>query len=119
MHPPVPNETKELMLESLNQIAMWPSFMVDCWANYDCGTDSEDMFERLMAFLTRVSRALWYRMSILTIQGVYPPGPPKADGSSSLFEGLDNVQLLSLEALLDFVSSMNRRLEQVSASRRS
>lgn len=54
--PPVPGETKELMLDTLTQIAMRPSFMVDCWVNFDCSTDSEDMFERLLAFLTRVGR---------------------------------------------------------------
>lgn len=52
--PPVPGETKELMLDTLTQIATRPSFMVDCWVNFDCSTDSEDMFERLLAFLTRV-----------------------------------------------------------------
>jgi brefeldin A-resistance guanine nucleotide exchange factor 1 len=55
MLPPVPNETKELMLESLAQIALRPSFMVDCWVNFDCSTESEDMFERLISFLTRAS----------------------------------------------------------------
>ena len=52
--PPVPSETKELMLETLTQIASIPSFMVDCWINFDCSTESEDVFERLIAFLTRV-----------------------------------------------------------------
>lgn len=52
--PPVPAETKELMLETLAQIASRPGFMVDCWVNYDCGTENEDMFERLINFLTRV-----------------------------------------------------------------
>nr|XP_031861344.1 uncharacterized protein CI109_003316 [Kwoniella shandongensis]KAA5528416.1 hypothetical protein CI109_003316 [Kwoniella shandongensis] len=95
--PPVPNETKELMLDTLTQIALRPSFMVDCWVNFDCSTESEDLFERLVTFLTR---------------GVYPSGPPKTDGSSNLFEGLDNAQLLSLEILLNFVSSMADRLEE-------
>ncbi|OCF31102.1 Sec7 domain-containing protein [Kwoniella heveanensis BCC8398] len=94
--PPVPNETKELMLDTLSQIAIKPSFMVDCWVNFDCSTESEDLYERLIGFLTR---------------GVYPTGPPKADGSSNLFEGLDNAQLLSLEILLSFVSSMADRLD--------
>jgi hypothetical protein len=42
---------------------------------------------------------------------VYPPGPPKPDGSSNLFDGLDAAQLLSLEILLSFISAMNDRLE--------
>ncbi|OCF55504.1 Sec7 domain-containing protein [Kwoniella mangroviensis CBS 10435] len=94
--PPVPNETKELMLDTLTQIALRPSFMVDCWVNFDCSTESEDIFERLMTFLTR---------------GVYPSGPPKGDGSTNLFDGLDNTQLLSLEILLSFVSTMAERLD--------
>jgi brefeldin A-resistance guanine nucleotide exchange factor 1 len=53
--PPVPGETKELMLDTLTQIAMRESFMVDCWVNFDCSLESEDIFERLLAFLTRVS----------------------------------------------------------------
>jgi brefeldin A-resistance guanine nucleotide exchange factor 1 len=53
--PPVPGETKELMLETLTQIALRPSFMVDLWTNFDCSTESEDLFERLVGFLTRVS----------------------------------------------------------------
>lgn len=84
------------MLETLTQIALRPSFMVDCWVNYDCSADSEDIFERLIGFLTR---------------GVYPVGPPKQDGSTHLFEGLDAAQLLSLEILLGFVSSMADRVE--------
>jgi len=43
------------MLETLAQVASKPSFMVDCWVNFDCSTESEDMFERLIAFLIRVS----------------------------------------------------------------
>ncbi|KAK8865894.1 hypothetical protein IAR55_001042 [Kwoniella newhampshirensis] len=95
--PPVPNETKELMLDTLTQIALRPSFMVDCWVNFDCSTESEDLFQRLVSFLTR---------------GVYPSAPPRTDGSTNLFEGLDNAQLLSLEIILVFVSSMADRLEQ-------
>lgn len=53
--PPVPNETRELMLETLTQLAQRPGFMVDCWVNFDCSTDSEDIFDRLIAFLSRVS----------------------------------------------------------------
>lgn len=59
MLPPVPAETKELMLDTLVQISGRSGFMVDCWVNFDCNTDSEDMFERLLAFLTRVSVGLY------------------------------------------------------------
>ena len=63
--PPVPSETKELMLETLTQIASIPSFMVDCWVNFDCSTESEDVFERLIAFLTRVGKALRQRDELM------------------------------------------------------
>jgi len=92
--PPVPAESKELWLETLTQIATRPSFMVDCWANFDCSTESEDIFERLIGFLTR---------------GVYPAGP-KPDGAM-VFDGLENPQLLCLEILLSFINSMANRLE--------
>lgn len=92
--PPVSSESKELWLETLTQIASRPSFMVDLWVNYDCSTDSEDLFERLVAFLTR---------------GVYPAGP-KPDGST-IFEGLENAQLLCLEIILSYIDSMAKRLE--------
>lgn len=94
--PPMASESKELWLETLAQIATRPSFMVDCWVNFDCSPESEDIFERMVAFLTR---------------GVYPSGPPKADGSTS-FEGLENTQLLCLEILLSYIDSMANRLEQ-------
>ncbi|EJT53226.1 golgi family-specific brefeldin a-resistance guanine nucleotide exchange factor 1 [Trichosporon asahii var. asahii CBS 2479] len=95
MLPPMPAQSKELWLESLAQIATRPSFMVDCYVNFDCSVDSEDIFERLIAFLTR---------------GVFPAGPPKQDGSTQ-FDGLDNSQLLCLEILLSFIGSMALRLE--------
>ena len=51
----VPPETRELLLETLAQLARRQSFMVDCWVNYDCESESEDVYERLVGFLTRVS----------------------------------------------------------------
>jgi len=51
---PARGETRELMLEILTSIASPPSFMVDLWTNYDCDLNCEDVFERLIAFLTRV-----------------------------------------------------------------
>lgn len=96
------------MLETLAQVASKPSFMVDCWVNFDCSTENEDMFERLIAFLIRVSDN---NEAGLIVQGVYPPGPPRADGSTNLFDGLENAQLISLEILLSFVAAMSERLE--------
>jgi hypothetical protein len=42
------------MLEMLSSLASPPSFMVDLWSNYDSDLHCEDLFERLIAFLTRV-----------------------------------------------------------------
>lgn len=53
--PSVVPETKELMLETLTQLAMSKSFMVDLWVNYDCDPASENVFERMIDFLARVS----------------------------------------------------------------
>lgn len=51
---PVKKETRELMLEALVNIARHPSFAVDLYSNYDCNVDCEDVFERLIDFLTKV-----------------------------------------------------------------
>lgn len=47
-------ELRELMLETLVLMSREPSFMVDLWANYDCDVNCEDVFERLVGFLTQV-----------------------------------------------------------------
>lgn len=51
---PAKGETRELILETLSQIARHPSFMVDLYANYDCDVNCEDLFEKLIDFLTKV-----------------------------------------------------------------
>ena len=51
---PARGETKEIMLETLKQISRHPSFMVDLYVNYDCDSNCENMFERLIEFLTQV-----------------------------------------------------------------
>jgi brefeldin A-resistance guanine nucleotide exchange factor 1 len=52
---PARGEVKELMLETLGHLSRHPSFMVDLWVNYDCDVDCEDVFERLVGFLTKVN----------------------------------------------------------------
>ena len=52
---PAKGLTREVLLETLGHLAHHPSFMVDLWVNYDCDINSEDLFERLITFLTRVS----------------------------------------------------------------
>lgn len=49
-------ESRELMLEILCQAARGRWAMVDYWVNYDCNVEGEDLFERLIKFLSRVSR---------------------------------------------------------------
>lgn len=51
---PARGQTRELMLETLSQISRHPSFMVDLYVNYDCDQNCENMFERLVDFLTKV-----------------------------------------------------------------
>lgn len=51
---PAKGETRELMLETLNHIARYPGFMVDLFVNYDCDVNCEDLFEKLVDFLTKV-----------------------------------------------------------------
>ncbi|CAK5279479.1 unnamed protein product [Mycena citricolor] len=83
---PARGETRDLILETLSQIARRKSFMVDLWVNYDCNLDSEGMFERLVSFLTK---------------SVYPvPGPSGLDPRQR------NAQYLSLDLLLAFVNDM-------------
>ena len=52
---PARGETKELLLETLAHMARQPSFFANLWVNYDCDKNCEDLFERLISYLTRVS----------------------------------------------------------------
>jgi brefeldin A-resistance guanine nucleotide exchange factor 1 len=51
---PARGETRDLILESLSQVTSHPSFMVDLYINYDCDINCENLFERLVDFLTKV-----------------------------------------------------------------
>lgn len=51
---PARGETRELLLETLCQIAQRPGFMVELFVNYDCDINSENVFERLVDVLTNV-----------------------------------------------------------------
>jgi golgi-specific brefeldin A-resistance guanine nucleotide exchange factor 1 len=50
---PARGETRDLILESLIQVTSHPSFMVDLYTNYDCDINCENLFERLIDFLTK------------------------------------------------------------------
>jgi brefeldin A-resistance guanine nucleotide exchange factor 1 len=54
--PSVAADTRELMLETLSQLMLNPDFMLDLWINFDCDPESEDVFERMIDFLTKVSQ---------------------------------------------------------------
>ncbi|KAJ6606553.1 hypothetical protein DFH09DRAFT_1242048 [Mycena vulgaris] len=88
---PARGETRDLILETLSQISRHPSFMVDLYINYDCDINCENLFERLIEFLTKAVHPSHY------------PG------------GLDarqrNVQYLCLDLLLAFVNDMAARAE--------
>ncbi|KAF5365564.1 hypothetical protein D9757_010895 [Collybiopsis confluens] len=91
---PARGETRNLVLETLNQISRHPSFMVDLYTNYDCDINCKNLFERLIEFLTK---------------SVYPSHYPG---------GLDvqqrNAQYLCLDLLLAFVNNMVKRTDDVS-----
>ncbi|KAJ7168148.1 hypothetical protein C8R43DRAFT_983232 [Mycena crocata] len=88
---PARGEPRDLILETLSQISRHPSFMVDLYINYDCDINCENLFERLIDFLTKA---------------VYPSHYPG---------GLDarqrNVQYLCLDLLLAFVNDMAARAD--------
>lgn len=108
---PARGETRELMLEMLSSLASPPSFMVDLWTNYDSDLHCEDIFERLIGFLTRVRgrRVKFYASTYAVTQGVY---------ASQTVTGLDrqqqSAQLLCLDLLLAFVNHMTARADSVS-----
>lgn len=53
---PARGETRDLMLETLSQVSRHPGFMVDLYTNYDCDINCDNLFERLVEFLTKVGQ---------------------------------------------------------------
>ncbi|KIK98831.1 hypothetical protein PAXRUDRAFT_823441 [Paxillus rubicundulus Ve08.2h10] len=92
---PARGDTRDLMLEILSQISRHPSFMVDLYTNYDCDINCENLFERLIEFLTT---------------GVYPWQYSSASDAQQLHS-----QYLCLDMLLAFVNDMAARAEGESA----
>ncbi|KIY43680.1 Sec7-domain-containing protein [Fistulina hepatica ATCC 64428] len=90
---PARGQIRDLILETFGQIARHPSFMVDLYTNYDCDINCENLFERLIDFLTKA---------------IFPP---------QLYVSLDiqqrNAQYISLDLLLAFVNDMAQRAEGV------
>ncbi|EJD05730.1 Sec7-domain-containing protein [Fomitiporia mediterranea MF3/22] len=89
---PAKGETRELMLETLSQIARYPGFMVDLFMNYDCDVNCEDLFEKLVSFLTK------------GVYGLPVAGPRELAQQTS--------QLLCLDLLLEFINGMCDRANQ-------
>ncbi|KAI6151004.1 hypothetical protein BKA82DRAFT_4328972 [Pisolithus tinctorius] len=88
---PARGETRDLILETLSQISRHPWFMVDLYTNYDCDINCDNLFERLVDFLTK---------------GVY------AMQASSVSEAQQlHSQFLCLDMLLGFVGDMAARAE--------
>lgn len=50
------SDARELMLEVLSQFARGKQAATALWINYDCNIEGEDVLERLVKFLSRVSR---------------------------------------------------------------
>lgn len=92
---PAQGEIRELMLDTLSllfrnyQLPRTQDRMVDLWINYDCDTNSENMYERTIRFLCRA------------IHASNPQYPGYQESS----------QLLALDAILSFVSGMATRQE--------
>ncbi|BGP04186.1 GDP/GTP exchange factor for ARF [Rhodotorula toruloides] len=87
-------ESRALMLEILGHFVRGKYSMVDLWVNYDCNIEGEDLYERLVKFLSR---------------GVYP----QAQGPSYQ---QDSSQMVCLDTLLDLVAHMAARLDESDAS---
>ncbi|KDN35753.1 hypothetical protein RSAG8_11315, partial [Rhizoctonia solani AG-8 WAC10335] len=87
-------ELRELMFETLVLLSREPSFMVDLWANYDCDVNCEDIFERLVGFLTK---------STYPLMGA---------GGQQQYAS----RLLALDMLLAYVDRMHTRAETPNAS---
>ncbi|KAF8644147.1 hypothetical protein AX16_008674 [Volvariella volvacea WC 439] len=94
--PPARGQTRDLFLETLSQISNYSSFMVDLYVNYDCDVNCENLFERLIDFLTK---------------GVYP-----ASQNAHPDVQQRNTQYLCLDLLLAFVNDMTSRAAGVSES---
>ncbi|KAF8894409.1 Sec7-like domain is implicated in guanine nucleotide exchange function [Infundibulicybe gibba] len=91
MVPPARGTTRDLILETLSQISRHPSFMVDLYANYDCDINCENLFERLIDFLTKA-----------VYQSHYDGG---------LETQHRNAQYICLDLLLAFVNDMAARAD--------
>jgi golgi-specific brefeldin A-resistance guanine nucleotide exchange factor 1 len=54
---PARGSARDLLLDVLSQISGHPSFLVELFSNYDCDTNAENLFERVIDVLTKVHPA--------------------------------------------------------------
>ena len=92
---PVQGEARELLLETFALLFRTfdqqriSDYLVDLWINYDCNTDCDDLFEKVINFLCRA------------VHAANPQHP----------QHQDSTQLFALDALLSFVTAMTDRQE--------
>ncbi|KAJ8699472.1 GDP/GTP exchange factor for ARF [Pleurotus ostreatus] len=89
---PARGETRDQILETLSQLARKPGFMVDLYTNYDCDVNCENMFERLIEFLTKSVYSSQYAGGAIDVRQ-------------------RNAQYLCLDLLLAFVNDMAVRAD--------
>ncbi len=51
---PASGGARDLLLDVLSQISSHPSFLVELFSNYDCDTNAENLFDRMIDLLTKV-----------------------------------------------------------------
>jgi brefeldin A-resistance guanine nucleotide exchange factor 1 len=51
---PASGNARDLLLDVLSQISSHPSFLVELFSNYDCDTNAENLFDRIIDLLTKV-----------------------------------------------------------------
>lgn len=58
------SDSRELMLEVLSHFTRGRHAAADLWVNYDCNVEGEDVLERLVKFLSRVSPTSLRRLPV-------------------------------------------------------
>jgi golgi-specific brefeldin A-resistance guanine nucleotide exchange factor 1 len=85
--PKFTHEIKELALENIMQLLQIPGFAAEVYINYDCDLYCEDIFEKLSKLLSK---------NVMFVSGIH---------------SVNEIQVLSLEALLAVISSINKNCE--------
>lgn len=87
-NPRFTHEIKELALENIVQLLQIPGFAAEVYINYDCDLYCDDIFEKLTKLLSK--------NVLFTYGGIY---------------SVNGIQVLSLEALLAIIGSINKNCE--------